>query len=296
MSAAGLTRRGFILPAIDIAMADLQAAFPRREFQRVGAMGDRVAVTEGATPWCRGGQSPGGNDMTLVHGAGAGETGPPGSAIAGEAGTRPRSSGTYAFGWQELEAEGPPPQRIVWTPPLPGQERFDREMAGGPVVDCWRALGVDVVGVQARAPYQSQDVDPAEWRDGVARRMPVDPAKGLTGAAARIARIAPPVRQLPYPEVASQLCTRVIPLTAHIWGSDTDDTEELAMWVMRVWQVRFGNLLPNTLGLVSGGMAPDEKGSRGLHFVLGVQLAVPVLSYPSRTVPTTGFGVGVSYE
>jgi len=135
------------------------------------------------------------------------------------------------------------PQRIVWEYPGPGQEEW--------------------VGPQQLGPFKDPLIVPAP----------------------QLLTPQSPVTDEQYRQMAemstAQFATRVIPMTARLWGNDSDDSEELIHWFAASVQVCFnGNLAVAGYNLLGpGGWEDDWKGTRGLHYALTVRFAAPI-HYP----------------
>lgn len=275
-----LATRGYVVPSIDLCMSDLQCVFPHRSYPTNGR--DRFPCIDRA--WHRGGTSPGGADFTYEAGGAVA-----GSGVDADSGGRgpQRVVGSYAIGWPELEVNTPP-HTIVWVPPSAGQERFAPEMSGGVLVDAYAAMGIMPV-----RPVVPGDEDPAAaFVDGI--ESPPQQARGDAYGAEATAELPAPAHRFDEPYAATELAVRIVPLQAHLWGSDWDDTEELAHHLMGCWEVRFGRMVQGERGIVSGGFLPDRKADRGLHYVLGLQLFVPVMSPLQQYQGVTGVSVGVA--
>ena len=97
-----------------------------------------------------------------------------------------------------------------------------------------------------------------------------EPADWLPGAAAR------PLG----PHVGRQVYTRVIPMRAHCWGSDMNDTEELADNLAAATELVLGGTqMPLNAPIVTGGgFLRDTLGNRGLCYVLRVNFYAPIFS------------------
>jgi hypothetical protein len=154
--------------------------------------------------------------------------------------------GNYFIGDPNVERDGPPPQRIVWVPPDNGEERYVAP----------QRLGNMIGGAPPGTPQLM--------------RRPDEPADWLPGAAAR------PLG----PHVGRQVYTRVIPMRAHCWGSDMDDTEELADNLAAATELVLGGTqMPLNAPIVTGGgFLRDTLGNRGLCYVLRVNFYAPIFS------------------
>lgn len=147
------------------------------------------------------------------------------------------SGGNYFIGVPELVIGNSAPQRIVWEPPDEGEEDWMANQQVGPFVDPSTAMLPQLLTPQSPAT------------DAVRRQM---------GGFA-----------------AAQFATRVIPFKVHIWDNDWT-AEELVHWFASAFQMTFNGNINGTSLLGPGGWARDEKGSRGLHYVLTARLCAPV--------------------
>ena len=116
--------------------------------------------------------------------------------------------------------------------------------------------------------------------DGQARRELIAPQYGGGGHALGGGWAATLVR------------TRAIPMRVHLWGSDLDDTEELAHWVMTAVESTM-TLVNGQSPLRSGGFLRDEKGDRGLVYVLNCLFSAGVIMPPAQQQPVLSFGTRV---
>lgn len=148
--------------------------------------------------------------------------------------------GNYFIGSPERPLNDSAPQRIIWEPPGVGEEEWAPPQQMGPYKDVLTTPQPDLL-----IPQSPITGDQYRQMDGFA-----------TG----------------------QIATRIIPMRAHIWGNDFDDTEELTHWLGSAAQVCFnGNTSVAGVPLLGpSGWAEDEKGSRGLHQVLTIRLAAPI--------------------
>lgn len=148
--------------------------------------------------------------------------------------------GSYFVGSPERFISEAAPQRIVWEPPGPGEEDWTIPQQIGPFVD----------------PSTRQLPD---------LLIPQSPTTGAQ------------YRQMGG-FASGQFATRVIPMKVHIWGNDWSDTEELVHWFGSAFQTCFNGTLgvANVPLLGPGGWVEDEKGSRGLHYVLIARLTAPI--------------------
>jgi hypothetical protein len=294
-----LATRGVIVPGVDLVMSLLQQIHPRREFRP----GDGEPVA--ATPWRRGGTSPGGSSLSGPVGGG-GEA--PGQVVTD-------NTGTYFVGWADERTAAVPPQRIVWTPPEPGQERYgppqsvgwllDQDPDGQEILRPMTAADVagDAQGVQAGYGYgavgyagQTGVGHPAGAQGTAPATMHGEAVAGAGGGYDRMAGGGPwaslfprqgdvpggRARRAASPHVYSEARTWVVPMTAHVWGHDWDDTELLARCLVSaaetVWQGTLAHMgEPVTAG---SGWVRDEKGSRGLHWTATFNFATPIVFPP----------------
>ena len=151
--------------------------------------------------------------------------------------------GNYFVGNPEKFLNDAAPQRIVWELPGPGEEDWAIPQMMGPFVD--------------------PSVRPLPQL-----LTPQDPQTGAQ------------YRQMGQ-FASAPFATRVIPMKIHCWGNDLDDAEELAHWVGAAVQVSFnGNLgIAGVPLLGPSGWVEDEKGTRGIHWVVTARFAAPV-HYP----------------
>lgn len=147
----------------------------------------------------------------------------------------------FVGGWSnEKYINEAAPQRIIWEYPGPGEEEWAPPQQMGPYKDV-----LTTTRPQLLTPQSPTTAD--EYR--------------------QMGEMA-----------TAQFATRVIPMTARIWGNDSDDSEELAHWLGASVQVCFnGNLAVAGFPLLGpGGWEEDWKGTRGLHYVLTVRFAAPI--------------------
>ena len=151
--------------------------------------------------------------------------------------------GNYFIGSAERYISEAAPQRIIWEPPGPGDEEWTLPQQIGPFVD-------------PRTQQLPNLLTPQSPTTGQQYRQMGNFASG-------------------------QFATRVIPMRVHIWGNDWSDAEELVHWFGSAFQVCFnGNLGVSNIPLLGpGGWVEDDKGSRGLHYILTARFAAPV-HYP----------------
>lgn len=303
-------------------MVVLQDLYPRRVFPESAADGDRYPIL--GDPWRRGGTSPAGAKF-------AGPVGVPGAPVLPDTGDGEKSNGNYFVGWADEKTDAVEPQRIVWTPPEVGQERFGPPQASGYIVDQATDPGAptptqppDWQAVQAQPPGAGGSGPPPPWAatDGPAYssqvgRLPPGYSSTTDGSLPGGAPIytggvgQPPavpgtpqspvagvtygrgVRQMASPYAVAMVRTRVIPMCAHVWGSDWDDTDELAMQLSTACETALqGTLAHMSMGIVeSGGWVRDEKGSRGMHYALVVNIACPIIWPAQLERPLAAFGV-----
>ncbi len=151
--------------------------------------------------------------------------------------------GNYWIGVAEKYINEAAPQRIVWEPPGRDEEEWAPPQQMGP------------------------------YKDPSTQQLPqlLTPQSPTTGDY---------YRQMGDMATA-QFATRIIPMHVHIWGNDWSDTEEVLHWFASAVQICFnGNTSVAGVPLIGpGGWADDEKGTRGLHYVLTVRFAAPV-HYP----------------
>lgn len=150
--------------------------------------------------------------------------------------------GNYFIGDPELAGEAPPPQRVIWQPPGEGGESYAPHATTGYVMDRATDPGLPTMTI------------------------PRNPEADLT-----------------YREMATHataaIYSRIIPMQAHVWGHDWDDTEELVHWLASAAVTAFNGNAMNVPIVGGGGWVKDEKGTRGLHYVLTINLAAPIV-YP----------------
>jgi hypothetical protein len=216
------------------------------------------------------------------------------------------NTGTYFIGWADERTAAVPPQRIVWTPAEPGQERYgppqavgwvlDQDPDGAEILRPWTAADVagDAHGVQAgygygAVGYAGQTGVGHPTGQGVAPAAMYGAPMGAGGGYDRIAG-SPHQGEIPggraraaaAPYVYSQVRTWIIPMTAHVWGHDWDDTEVLARWLVSsvetVWQGTLAHMSEPVT--TSSGWVRDEKGSRGLHWVATFNFSSPIIFPP----------------
>lgn len=158
-------------------------------------------------------------------------------------GTEADGGGNWWIGDPEVYVEQGTPHRIVWSLPGPGEEAYEAAARTGYFVDRM---------IDPGAPQSLRPQSPAEWQ--VAREMTT--------------------------QATAPFASRLIPMVAHCWGNDLDDTEELAYYVAQSAQVCFnGNAIGRPI-VGPGGWERDEKGTRGVHYALRVTLAAPI-AYPT---------------
>ena len=149
--------------------------------------------------------------------------------------------GSYFVGYPEQFIGSAAPQRIVWEPPGVGEEEYVPSITVGPYVDA------------ATQPLPSLLTAQGPLSDEHYRQM------GQYAAA--------------------PFLLRLIPWRVHIWGNDWDDEDELIHWFLSSAQVVLNGSIPNQYPVRPGGYVPDEKGTRGLHYVCSVVFAAPI-HYP----------------
>lgn len=145
--------------------------------------------------------------------------------------------GNYFVGYPEMVIGNSMPQRIIWEPPGEGEEEWLPNQQVGPFVDPSTSAAPQLLTPQSPAT------------DRVYRQM------GISAAA--------------------QFATRVIPFKVHIWDNDWT-SDELIHWFASAFQMTFNGNLNGTALWGPGGYVQDEKGSRGLHYVLTVRFVAPV--------------------
>lgn len=274
-----ISQRGAIVRGVDIVMQTLQDLFPRRVFPKID--GDRSQILGDA--WRRGGTSPGGASFS----------GPPDSPEFANV-----STGNYFVGWANEKTDACEPQRIVWTPPDVGQERFLPPQSSGFMLDesadgssatLRPATAQDMLQVQSM--YQSQVGRP--MADVGPRRLDGNPAQAIPGV-----NYGGGQRQMGAPFIAALVRTRVVPMAAHVWGNDWDDTEELVLWLSCAVETALqGTIAHANLPIIeSGGWVRDQAATRGLHYVLVVNFACPVIWPPQTERRAMGFGVDVQIK
>lgn len=148
--------------------------------------------------------------------------------------------GNYFVGFPEKVVNDAAPQRIIWEPPGVDQEEWAPPQQMGPYKDVLTTPQPDLL-----LPQSPVTGDQYRQMDGFA---------------------------------SAQLATRIIPMRVHLWSNDWSDAEELVHWFAAAVQVCFnGNTSVAGMPLLGpGGWAEDEKGSRGLHYVLTVRFAAPI--------------------
>lgn len=149
--------------------------------------------------------------------------------------------GNYFVGHPEKVIGESSPQRIIWDLPSVGEEEWLPNQQVGPYVD------------HAIQPLSDLLVPATPSTPEHYRQM---------GSFA-----------------AASFAIRVIPMQVYLWGNDYDDTEELVHWFASAFQTCFNGTI-NGMGLLGpGGWVDDEKGTRGLHYVLTARFAAPI-HYP----------------
>ena len=165
----------------------------------------------------------------------------PGGAALGNPNAPAGQGGNYFVGAPEIYVGNSAPQRIVWEPPGDGEEEWQPCQIVGPYID------------QSTQPLPDLLIPQTSSTSQHYRQM---------GGFA-----------------AAQFAVRVIPMRVHVWGNDEDDTEELAHWVASAFQTCFNGSINDVPLIGPSGWPPDEKGSRGLHWVCVMRFAAPV-HYP----------------
>lgn len=236
-----LHTRGTIVTGCSLVMAALSVLFPRRIWP---ADTDREPELDPEN-WVLGGTSPGGAPMGL--------------------GTED-GHGNWWIGNPETYAEIGTPHRIVWALPGPGEEAFEPAERTGYRLD---------YSVDPGAPQNLQPASPAmDFPAPPPGFLPPRPPSGEETEG-----VNTPWREMGT-QATAPFATRIIPMTAHLWGNDVDDAEELLYYVAQAVQLCFnGNAVGRPL-LGAGGFVADEKGSRGLHYQLRVTFAAPI-AYPT---------------
>lgn len=287
-----ISQRGVVVRGVDLIMACLQELFPRRVFPKMQDS-DRYQVL--GDPWRRGGTSPGGASFAGPVDLGPTVTG----ATAG--------NGNYFIGWPDDKTDAVEPQRIVWTPPDVGQERFGPAQMSGFMVD----ESTDPGAAVALRPMRHDEIaalpgQPGPWLstndpiyDAQTNRLQREvglpgrgsaqqPIPGTTYGSGR--------RIMAAPYVTAFARTRIVPMTAKIWGSDWDDSEELLMWLSCAAETVYqGTLAHMALPVVDhGGWVRDEKASRGMHYELVINLCCPIIWPPLAEREMTSFGIGTA--
>lgn len=217
-----LNSRGTVVPAVELAMATLQAIHPRRIFPADGRPDENNVPTFCPVGWLRGGTSPGGADVG----------GP--------------KHGNYFVGNDYRKVASASPQRIVW---VPTRDDWGPPAAYGAVAD-------------------------PSIADLPELKTPMTPATE------EAYRTHSHLAAVPW-------ASRTINLDAHVWGSDFDDTEELVHWLASAWQLCFQGTAGDTPIVGPGEWIEDEKGTRGLHYVLSCRVGAPVVFPPYLEIVAT---------
>jgi hypothetical protein len=238
------------IAAIDRIMGTLQNFYPRLLFVASDYAGPDAPVT---TPTI--------DPVGWVRGK---STSPGGAPLTDVAASDTLVSGSYFIGAPEVYLNSPPPQRVVWEPPAEGEESMIPADATGPAYDT------------LPQPVSGGPVNPWPWEPYIGAPTPGNPT-GYT--------------QMGGAEIPVVFGNWLMPWRAHVWGSDFGDTRQLVLALQGAVQLVFGGCtgLSNSWATPVGGWATDVKGSRGLHYVLTVNIVIPVvIPVLQRSVDSVG--------
>lgn len=193
-------------------------------------------------------------------------TSPGGAPLAAQSvvdSSDPLFRGNYFIGAPESFLQGPPPQRIVWEPPGEDEEVWGPPDAVGPRVDL--------------QPWPEEAPPDTPW--------PISPAEMREYA------------QMGGGVVPQNMSTWLIPMRAHIWGMDYDDTWTLAHNLQAATYTVFnGCTAVNGAPICpSGGWPKDQRATAGLHYVQRVNLCTSIVLYwgqRSVQVPVSDTRIG----
>lgn len=314
-----LAQSTIIVRGVDLVMDMLQSLHPRREWRKTASGLEEVT----ATPWRRGGTSPGGSSFSgPIGGSGAA----PGQVVND-------NTGNYFIGWPETMTNAGQPQRVIWTPPEPGAERYGPPQqvgwihAYGPggaqilrpataadlahdrgglrpphgigAAGIGETTGIGAVGGQTEDLAPSSKPPYTSGTGGgldrvINRNVPNSVLTRIDGTGVPGAIPGGNTRLVGPGQTVSFARTRIVPMTARLWGMDFDDTE---LWSQdflsvceTVWQGTLAHMGEPVV--TSSGFTRDEKGTNGLHWQCTVNFAVQV-AYPpmgEAFVTATNFG------
>lgn len=274
-----IAQRGVIVRGVDLVMATLQELFPRRVFPK-GEDGDRRPIL--GEPWRRGGTTPGGASFS----------GP----VDHPEGFQNLTTGNYFIGTAEQYVDAGEPHRVVWTPPAPGQERFSPATAAGFIV-----TQAEPGKPGFLRPATQQEIAAHEYHSQMGRLQrdvgralpnPPFPVPGVTPGGAAVP--GAPGGFMTTPIVPAFVRNRIVPMTAHIWGNDWDDTEEIVLWLSCAAETVFQGTIPGVGIVESGGWVRDEKATRGLHYQLVVNFSCPIVWPPMKQAALLGASVSTA--